>query len=46
MVENPHAAAPDEDPTEHIGPEIPDPWDDPDQADWASTARDLDEVSS
>lgn len=32
MSSDPHPV--DEDPEEHIGPEIPDPWDDPEQADW------------
>lgn len=31
---DPHAAAPDEDPMEHLGDEIPDPWDDDGQTDW------------
>lgn len=31
---DPHADAPDEDPGEHIGEKIPDPWDDPAQTDW------------
>jgi hypothetical protein len=31
---DPHAAAPDEDPMDHLGPEIPDPWDDDEQTDW------------
>lgn len=25
---------PGENPEQHIGPEIPDPWDDPEQTDW------------
>jgi hypothetical protein len=36
-----HEADPDEDPAEHIGEVIPDPWDDPDQDDWASGRLDL-----
>lgn len=39
-----HANDPDEDPTEHIGEEIPDPWEDPEQRDWATVALDLGEV--
>ena len=31
---DPHAADPDEDPLEHLGDVIPDPWDDDDQTDW------------
>lgn len=37
-----HAAAPDEDPKEHVGGEIPDPWDDPDQDDWRTTRVNMD----
>lgn len=29
-----HAAAPDEDPLDHLGPVIPDPWEDGAQTDW------------
>lgn len=36
-MSNPHESAPDEVPTEHIGEEIPDPWSDPEQTDWATT---------
>lgn len=39
-----HAAAPDEDPLEHLGDEIPDPWDDDAQADWGTTS--IGEVSA
>jgi len=35
-VIDPHAAAPDENPLEHLGDEIADPWDDPDQSDWGN----------
>lgn len=31
---DPHADAPEEDPEEHLGEVIPDPWDDPNQTDW------------
>lgn len=31
---DPHATAPDEDPMEHLGDVIPDPWDDEAQTDW------------
>ncbi len=31
---DPHEAAPDEDPLEHVGEVIPDPWDDDAQTDW------------
>lgn len=31
---DPHANDPDEIPEDHIGPVIPDPWDDPEQTDW------------
>jgi len=40
---DPHAAAPDEDPEQHIGEEMPDPWDDPDQTDWPNESVELDE---
>jgi hypothetical protein len=40
-----HADDPDEDPEEHIGPVIADPWDDPEQRDWATETLALDEVS-
>ena len=33
---DPHAAAPDEDPLDHLGDVIPDPWDDDAQTDWSS----------
>lgn len=29
-----HVNDPDEDPTEHLGEIIPDPWNDPKQTDW------------
>lgn len=32
---DPHTAAPNEDPEDHIGAIIPDPWDDPEQTDWS-----------
>lgn len=32
---DPHANAPDEDPEQHLGPEVADPWDLPDpEPDW------------
>jgi hypothetical protein len=34
MAEDPHAAAPEEDPEQHLGPVIPDPWADDEQTDW------------
>lgn len=34
MAEDPHANDPDENPEDHIGDEIPDPWSDPSQVDW------------
>lgn len=43
MAEDPHAAAPEEDPLDHLGPEIPDPWDDDAQTDWRTL--DLGKVS-
>ena len=39
--DNPHAF--EEDPEEHLGEEISDPWNDPDQLDWASNNDDEDE---
>lgn len=35
MTADPHPS-PNEDPEKHIGPEIPDPWDDPEQKDWTT----------
>jgi hypothetical protein len=32
----PHDAAPDEDPLDHLGDVIPDPWADDAQTDWAT----------
>jgi hypothetical protein len=43
-MNNPHVNNPDEDPEDHLGEVIPDPWDDPEQPDWVTTALDLDEV--
>jgi hypothetical protein len=40
-----HAEDPNEDPERHIGPVIADPWDDPEQRDWASETLDLGEVA-
>lgn len=39
---DPHAAAPEENPEDHLGEVIRDPWDDPDQKGW--TTASLDEV--
>jgi hypothetical protein len=39
-----HADDPDEDPEDHLGEVIPDPWDDPRQEDWATTTLDLSEL--
>lgn len=36
MPEDPHAAAPEEDPEQHLGPVIPDPWEDDEQQDWTT----------
>lgn len=33
---NPHAADPNEDPEQHLGQVIQDPWDDDEQDDWAT----------
>lgn len=35
----------DEDPENHIGEEIPDPWDDPEQTDWPQADNIEDEVN-
>jgi hypothetical protein len=40
---DPHAAAPDEDPLDHLGDEIPDPWEDDDQGDWTTQTVLLDD---
>lgn len=34
LPEDPHAAAPEENPEDHIGNEIADPWTDEGQQDW------------
>jgi hypothetical protein len=34
VANDPHAAAPDEDPLDHLGEVIPDPWEDDAQPDW------------
>ena len=39
---DPHADDPNEDPEQHLGAVIPDPWDDPDQKDWETVTVDLD----
>lgn len=41
-VTDPHEAAPQEDPLEHLGEVLPDPWDDPAQQDWADHTVELD----
>lgn len=38
----PHAADLHEDPEQHLGAVLPDPWDDPEQKDWADHTVDLD----
>jgi len=35
-VSDPHPVV--EDPEEHIGEEMPDPWDDPNQTDWPTNS--------
>lgn len=44
-MSDPHENAPDEDPEDHIGEAIPDPWSDPEQTDWATETVSLPEVS-
>lgn len=39
-----HAEDPNEDPEKHIGPAIADPWEDPEQRDWATETLDSSEV--
>jgi hypothetical protein len=39
---DPHANAPEENPEDHLGPVIPDPWDDDKQTDWPTETVDLD----
>lgn len=46
MTSDPHAAAPDEDPLDHIGEVITDPWDDPGQTDWADDPVKRDEADA
>jgi len=38
MPEDPHAAAPEEDPEQHLGEVINDPWDDEEQTDWTTAS--------
>lgn len=38
---DPHSV--DEDPEGNVGEEIPDPWSDPDQADWPQSDDDFDD---
>jgi hypothetical protein len=40
-----HANDPDENPEDHLGEVIADPWDDPRQTDWATTTLDLSELA-
>lgn len=40
-VNNPHST--NEDPEEHLGKEIPDPWDDETQKDWPTGRIDIPE---
>ncbi len=35
-----HQEAPDENPMDHVGEPIPDPWDDLDQDDWTTGSAD------
>lgn len=39
-----HDNDPEENPEEHMGDEIADPWDDPRQEDWVTTTADLNEA--
>lgn len=39
---DPHAEDPNEDPEEHVGEVIADPWDDPGQTDWETHSVNLD----
>ncbi len=41
IAEHPHARAPQEDPEQHVGPVIKDPWDDDDQPDWPNEKIDI-----
>lgn len=41
MAKDPHDAAPEEDPEQHIGPVIKDPWDDEQQTDWGDETIDV-----
>lgn len=40
MPIDPHPS-PNEDPEEHVGEVIPDPWDDPEQTDWPNETVDI-----
>lgn len=39
-----HAGDPQENPEDHIGERIADPWDDPGQTDWLTTTADLEQA--
>ncbi len=39
---DPHSEAPGEDPEQHIGEVIADPWEDPEQKDWADHTVNID----
>lgn len=41
-MDDPHARGPQEDPRDHIGEVILDPWDDSAQTDWPNHAMELD----
>jgi hypothetical protein len=45
MSIDPHADAPEENPEEHIGDEIPDPWEDDSATDWPNDSRNLAELA-
>lgn len=42
LVTDPHQADPDEDPEQHLGAVLRDPWNDATQTDWADHTVDLD----
>lgn len=42
MSIDPHAADPNEDPKQHLGAVIPDPWDNDEQTDWVTQTVSLD----
>lgn len=41
QIEHPHLHDPNEDPEQHVGPVIKDPWEDDEQKDWPNEKVDI-----